>query len=434
MSSPACRGLYAMTPTTQTSPPAQAPRAEAFDVERIRRDFPILERQVHGKPLVYLDNAATAQKPRAVIETLDRYYRQTNANIHRGVHRLSEEATAEYERARVKLGRFINAPEPEHETIFVRGCTEGMNLVAQSFGRENLGPGDEVLITHMEHHSGIVPWQIVCEQTGARLKVAPIDDRGELIMEEFEKLLNERTKIVSAVHVSNALGTINPVAQMTELAKHVGATVLIDGAQAVPHMPVDVRAIGCDFYAFSGHKMFGPTGAGVLWGRRELLEEMPPYQGGGEMIKSVTFEKTVYNDPPHRFEAGTPHIAGGIGLGAAVDYVNAIDFTGAAAWEREVLHYGAARLDEVEGLRVIGTASNKAGVLAFVMDGAHPYDIAPVLDHFGVAVRTGHHCCQPIMDRYKIPATVRASLAFYNTKEEIDALAEGLAKVKQIFG
>jgi cysteine desulfurase/selenocysteine lyase len=412
--------------------PAAAHPATQFDVQRVRADFPILSRHVHGKPLVYLDNAATSQKPSSVIETLDQYYRQYNANIHRGAHALAERATEAYETTRAKIARFLNAPH-QHEIIFTRGTTESINLVANSYALSVLKPGDEVLITWLEHHSNIVPWQIACERTGATLKVVPINDRGEVEADQFEAMLSEHTKIVAFAHISNALGTINPVRHFTELAHRAGAVVVIDGAQAAPHMRVDVQAIGCDFYALSGHKMFGPTGIGVLWGRESLLEKMPPFQGGGDMIQSVTFEKTVYNDLPYKFEAGTPHIAGGIGLGAAVDYLDALDADAMIAHEHDLTRYATEQLTRIDGLRLIGTAAEKVGVLSFTLEGIHPYDMAPVLDHEGVAVRTGHHCAQPVMDRFAIPATVRASIAFYNTRQDIDALVAALAKVKRMF-
>jgi len=403
-----------------------------FDVDKVRADFPILWQQVHGKPLAYLDNAATSQKPAAVIDTIDRYYRHDNANIHRGVHELAERATQAYEQARVKIARFIGA-ESHTQVIYTRGTTESINLVVSSWGGAHLGPGDEVLITHMEHHSNIVPWQIACERSGATLKVAPIDDAGALAMDEFAKLITEKTKIVAVTHVSNALGTINPVKRIIDAAHAVGAVAVVDGAQAVPHMAVNVADLGADFYAFSGHKMCGPTGIGALYGKADLLELMQPYQGGGDMIKSVSFEKTIYNDPPYRFEAGTPNIAGGIGLGAAVDYLEAIGMERVAAYEHELLKYGTEGLASVDGLRLIGTAPDKAGVLSFVLDGIHPYDMAPVLDREGVAVRTGHHCAEPVMTRFGVPATVRASLAFYNTRAEIDQLVSALEKVKRFF-
>jgi len=404
----------------------------AFDVEAIRADFPILSRRVHGKPLVYLDNAATTQKPVQVIEAIDHYYRHYNANIHRGVHTLSAEATAAYEAARQKVRDFLNAGS-DKEIIFVRGATEAINLVAQTLGRGTLKAGDEIIISTMEHHSNIVPWQILCEQTGAVLKVIPINDKGELIMEAYEKLLNERTRIVSIVHISNALGTIVPVTSVIEKARRHGALVLLDGAQAVSHTVCDVRALDCDFYVFSSHKLFGPTGVGVLYGKQQLLEKMPPYQGGGDMIKTVTFARTEYNDLPYKFEAGTPDIAGVIGLGAALDYVNKIGLAAIAGHERDLLAYGTAALQEIQGLRLIGTARDKASILSFVLDGIHPHDIGTILDHAGVAIRTGHHCAMPVMDFFRVPATARASLAFYNTRAEIDILVRAVHSARKIF-
>jgi cysteine desulfurase/selenocysteine lyase len=406
--------------------------APSLDVAKIRQDFPVLAQTVHGKPLVYLDNAATSQKPQAVIDTLVRYYTTENANIHRGVHTLSQLATDEYEGARTKVRRLINAAE-DREIIFVRGTTEAINLVAQTYGRQNVGAGDEIIISAMEHHSNIVPWQMLCQERGARLRVAPCNDAGELLLDEFEGLLGPRTKLVSIVHVSNALGTINPAKQMVDLAHRWGVPVLLDGAQAAPHMPLDVQALGCDFYAFSGHKLYGPTGIGVLYGRAELLEAMPPYQGGGDMIRSVTFEKTLYNTLPFKFEAGTPHIAGVIGLGAAIDYVNGIGLERIAAYENELLLYGTQCLSTIGGLRIIGTAKEKAAILSFVLDQAHPHDIGTILDNEGIAIRTGHHCAQPLMERFGIPATARASLSFYNTREEIDALVKGIDRVIEVF-
>jgi cysteine desulfurase/selenocysteine lyase len=400
---------------------------------RWREDFPIFKQQVYGKPLVYLDNAATSQKPAAVIEAERCYYEEYNANVHRGVHALSQRATDAYEGAREKVARFLNA-RSSREIVFVRGCTEGVNLVAQSYGRTVLKPGDEVLITAMEHHSNIVPWQMVCQQTGAVLKVAPINDAGELDFDAFERLLSEHTKIVAAVHVSNALGTINPVGRIVERAHAVGAKVLLDGAQAAPHVPVDVQALDCDFYAFSGHKIYGPTGIGALYGKEALLAAMPPYQGGGDMIKVVTFEKTLYNDLPYKFEAGTPHIAGAIGLGAALDYVAGIGMEAIAAHEHALLEYATGAVAGIKGLRLVGTARQKAGILSFVMDGVHPHDIGTILDHQGVAIRAGHHCAMPVMDRYGVPATARASFALYNTREDVDALVGGLRKVQEVFG
>jgi cysteine desulfurase/selenocysteine lyase len=388
---------------------------------------------VYGKPLVYLDNAATSQKPSAVIDAMTRYYSTDNSNIHRGVHLLSERATQAYEEARVKVQRFINAAQSK-EIIFTRGTTEAINLVANSYGRANVQAGDEVLITAMEHHSNIVPWQILCEEKGARLRVAPINDDGELILEEFEKLLNDRTKLVSVVHVSNALGTINPVRGIVEIAHRHNVPVMIDGAQAAPHMTLDVQELDCDFYAFSGHKVYGPTGIGVLYGKASLLDAMPPYQGGGDMIATVTFEKTTYNTLPYKFEAGTPNIAGTIGLGAAIDYVNQIGLDRIARYEHELLSYGTEALSQIPGLRLIGTAKEKAGVLSFVLEGVHPHDVGTILDREGIAIRTGHHCAMPVMERFGIPATARASLAFCNTREEIDALVAGIGKVKEVFG
>ena len=410
---------------------AQAP-ALALDVEGIRDDFPILSRMVREHRLVYLDSAATTQKPRAVLDALARYYAHGNANIHRGVYVLSEEATAAYDAARVKVQRFLNAAA-SREIVFTRNSTEGINLVAQSFGRRNIGPGDEIVITHMEHHSNIVPWQLLCEQVGARLRVAPIDDSGTLQLDELERLVGPRTRLVSVVHLSNSLGTINPVRDIIEMAHRRGVPVLIDGSQAVYHMPVDVQALGCDFYVFTGHKLYGPTGIGVLYGREALLEQMPPFQGGGDMIRSVTFEKTTYADLPHKFEAGTPHIAGAVGLGAAVDYLQGVGFDALAPHEADLLAYGTAALSEVKGLRLIGTAANKASILAFVMKGAHPHDVGTIVDTEGVAIRTGHHCTQPIMERFGVPATARASVAMYNTRGEIDALVRALQRVREMF-
>jgi cysteine desulfurase/selenocysteine lyase len=406
--------------------------AAGFDVERIREDFPVLKQTIHGKPLVYLDNAATAQKPYAVIEAIRKFHEVDCANIHRGVHELSQRSTAAYEATRAKMKRFLNA-RSKSELIFVRGTTEGINLVASSWGHKNVREGDEIIISTMEHHSNIVPWQMLCESTGATLRVIPINDRGELILEEYARLLNPRTKMVAVTHVSNALGTINPVGEIVAMAHRAGALALIDGAQAAPHLKVDVQALDADFYALSGHKMVGPTGIGILYGKSKLLNAMPPYQGGGDMIKTVTLEKTTYADLPYKFEAGTPNIAGGIGLGAAVDYLNNIGLNRIAAYEHELLVYGTQALEQIPGLRMIGTAREKAAVLSFVIEGIHPHDIGTVLDRMGIAVRTGHHCAQPVMDRFGVPATTRASLAFYNTTREIDALAAGLRKVKEIF-
>jgi cysteine desulfurase/selenocysteine lyase len=404
-----------------------------FDVEKIREDFPVLKQTIHGKPLVYLDSAATAQKPFAVIEAIRQFHEVDCANIHRGVHELSQRSTAAYEETRSKAKRFLNAPGKD-ELIFVRGTTEAINLVASTWGRKNVRAGDEIIITALEHHSNIVPWQMLCEEKEAALRVVPMNDRGELILEEYERLLNPRTRLVAFAHVSNALGTINPAGEMIEMAHRAGALALVDGAQAAPHMKVDVQALDADFYAFSGHKVFGPTGIGVLYGKSDLLNAMPPYQGGGDMIRTVTFEKTTYADLPYKFEAGTPNIAGGIGLGAALDYVNRIGLEKIAAYEHELLLYGTEALSAIPGLKMIGTAREKAAVLSFVIEGIHPHDIGTVLDRQGIAVRTGHHCAQPVMDWFHVPATTRASLAFYNTPAEIDALAQGLLKVKELFG
>jgi cysteine desulfurase/selenocysteine lyase len=404
----------------------------SLDVTKIREDFPVLRQTVHGKPLVYLDSAATAQKPYAVIAAVRRFYEVDCANIHRGVHDLSQRSTVAYEKTRATALRYLNAAS-ESELIFVRGTTEAINLVAHSWGRKNVKAGDEIIISALEHHSNIVPWQMLCEEQGALLRFIPIDDRGDLILEAYEKLLNPRTRMVAVSHVSNALGTINPVQPIIAMAHASGALVLIDGAQAVPHMSVDVRALDADFYAFSGHKLFGPTGVGMLYGKAKLLESMPPYQGGGDMIKTVTLEKSTYNDLPYKFEAGTPNIAGGIGLGAAFEYVSDVGLEAIAAYEHELLVYGTELLEEIPGLRIIGTAREKAAVLSFVMEGIHPHDIGTVLDRMGIAVRTGHHCAQPVMDRFGIPATTRASLAFYNTPAELDQLAAGLQKIAEMF-
>ena len=421
-----------MTPATNTvRSPRRASQAD-FDVYKVREDFPILAQKVHGKPLVYLDNAATTQKPQAVIDALVEYYTTENANIHRGVHALSDLATESHEEARRLVQQLLNAAEP-CEIVFVRGATEGINLVAQTWGRVHLGRGDEILISAMEHHSNIVPWQILGEQQGAVLRVAPVNDDGELLLDEFEKLLGPKTKFVSMTHVSNALGTVNPVRRIVEMAHRWNARVLVDGAQAVPHRSVDVRELDCDFYVFSGHKVYGPTGIGVLYGKAELLDAMPPYQGGGDMISSVTFEKTLYNKLPHKFEAGTPHVSGAIGLGAAVEYVNAIGRERIARHEHEVLKYGTECFHTIPGLRLVGTAREKEGVLSFVLEGIHPHDVGTILDQEGIAVRTGHHCAQPLMQRFGVPATVRASLAMYNTVEEVDALVSGLQKVREVF-
>ena len=410
---------------------AKAP-SNIFDVERVREDFPILQQRVHGKPLVYLDNAATSQKPRAVIDAISRYYEGTNANIHRAVHHLSEQATEEYEAARVTAQNFINAASPT-EIIFVRGTTEGINLVAQTFGRANIHAGDEIVVTDMEHHSDIVPWQLLAADRGAHLRVIPINDRGELILDEFTKLLGPKTKLVCVTHVSNALGTINPVRRIVEMAHAQGVPVLVDGAQAVPHVKVDVQALDCDFYSFSGHKIYGPTGIGVLYGKKALLEAMPPYQGGGDMILSVTFEKTTYNRLPYKFEAGTPDIAGVIGLGAALEYVSEIGIDKIGAHEHELLDYATAAVSSIPGLKIIGTAKEKAGVLSFTLENIHPHDIGTILDQEGIAIRTGHHCSQPVMRRFGLDSTARASFAMYNTKQEVDALVRGIGKVREVF-
>ncbi len=404
----------------------------SFDVNKIRKDFPVLHQEINGRPLVYLDNAATSQKPQCVIDALVGYYTTENANVHRGVHTLSQRATDDYEAARSKVRRFINAAH-DHELIYVRGATEGINLVAQTFGRANVGPGDEVIISAMEHHSNIVPWQVLCQEKGAHLRVIPINDAGELLLDQYEQLLSPRTKLVSIVHQSNALGTINPMTAIIELAHSKGVPVLVDGAQSVPHMTIDVQKMGCDFFVFSGHKLFGPTGIGVVYGRAELLEAMPPYQTGGEMIRSVTFEETLYNVLPHKFEAGTPNIAGSIGLGAAIDYIDALGMDRINAYEKELLDYGSDALSRIEGLKIIGTAKEKAGILSFILGDVHPHDIGTILDSQGIAIRTGHHCAQPVMDRFGIPATARASLAFYNTKAEIDTLVEGIDQVLEVF-
>lgn len=403
-----------------------------FDVAKVKEDFPVLKQTVNGKPLVYLDNAATSQKPQSVIDALVDYYTEDNSNVHRGVHTLSQRATDHYEEARSKVRRFINADD-DREIIFVRGTTEAINLVAQTFGKENIHQGDEIIISSMEHHSNIVPWQILCQERGATLKVIPIDDSGELLLDEYQALLSPRTKLVSIVHVSNALGTIIPAKQVVEMAHAREVPVLLDGAQAVPHSRVDVQDLDCDFYAFSGHKLYGPTGIGILYGKAGLLEAMPPYQGGGEMIRSVSFEKTLYNVLPHKFEAGTPNIAGSIGLGAAIDYVEDLGIESINAYERQLLDYGTELLSQISNVQIIGTAKDKSGILSFVMDGVHPHDIGTILDAEGIAIRTGHHCAQPLMDRFGIPATARASFAFYNTKQDLDALAQAIDRVIEVF-
>ena len=409
-----------------------APVVAGFDVGRVREEFPALKQLVHGKPLVYLDNAATTQKPQLVIDAITRFYQEDCSNIHRGVHLLSERATKAYEDARHAVQQFINAADPA-EVIFVRGTTEAINLVAHSYGRTHVQAGDAVLISAMEHHSNIVPWQILCEERGARLRVVPMNGRGELLMDEYEKLLIPRTKLVAVSHVSNALGTVNPVRQIIAMAHEHGTPVLVDGAQAVPHLQVDVQELDCDFYAFSGHKMYGPTGVGVLYGKKRLLEAMPPYQGGGDMISSVTFEKTTYNRLPFKFEAGTPNIAGVIGLGAAIEYLERTAVDRVAAHENHLLTYATERISSLPGVRLIGTAQEKAAVLSFVLEGVHPHDIGTVLDHEGIAVRTGHHCAQPVMQFFGVPATARASFALYSTEEEVDALMRGICKVQEIF-
>jgi cysteine desulfurase/selenocysteine lyase len=417
------------------TPPAFAATAAvgaAFDVQRIRRDFPILSECVHGKPLVYLDSANTSQKPQAVLDAMDAYYRHANANIHRATHLLSERATSLYEGTRARAAAFVNAPDPKN-IVLTKGTTDGINLVAQSYGRSMLRAGDEIVISWLEHHSNIVPWQMLCEQTGAVLRVVPIDDRGEIDLEQYAATLSPRTRLVAIGHVSNALGTINPVRTMIEQAHASGAVVLVDGAQAVPHLSVDVQALDCDFYVFSSHKMFGPTGVGVLYGRGSLLDSMPPYQGGGDMIASVTFEKTLYNVVPYKFEAGTPNIGGVVGFGAAIDYLTGIDRGAALAHEDAVLEYATARVREIQGARIIGEARHKTGVLSFLLDGVHPHDAGTILDREGVAVRTGQHCAQPVMDRYGITATIRASLGIYNTREEIDVLVRALERVREVF-
>ena len=419
-----------MRPASATAP--ARPEAGDFPVEALRQDFPILSTAVRGKPLVYLDNAATTQKPRQVIDALNDYYRSYNSNIHRGLHTLSEQATNAYEAARGKIRAFINAAS-DKEVIFTRGTTEGINLVAQSYGRSRLTAGDEIIVSELEHHSNIVPWQLLREQTGATLKVIPINDAGELMMDEYAKLLSDKTRIVAVAHVSNALGTVNPVAAIAQQAHEAGAVVVLDGAQAAPHEKIDVQALDCDFYAFSGHKLFGPTGVGALYGKQALLEDMPPYQGGGDMIKMVTFAKTLYNDLPYKFEAGTPYIAGVIGLGAAVDYVNETGMERIADYEQALLRYATAKVGATAGVRLIGTAKERAGVLSFVVDGIHPHDLGTLLDHEGIAVRAGHHCAMPVMERFGIPATARASFAFYNTFEEVDKLTAAIHKAISVF-
>ncbi len=421
-----------ITAPTTAQLQAQA-QSGGLDVVRIRKDFPILSRQINGKPLAYLDSGASSQKPRSVIDAESHYYEQIHANVHRGVHSLSQWATEAYEGAREKVRGFINAASTR-EIIFVRGTTEAINLVAQSYARPRLQPGDEILITWLEHHANIVPWQMVCEQTGAKLKVAPIDERGEVDVAAFENLLGPRTRLVALAHISNALGTVLPLQRLIAAARTHNAAVLIDGAQAVPHMAVDVRALDCDFYAFSGHKMYGPTGIGVLYAREAILKTMPPWQGGGDMILQVTFDKTTYNTLPYRFEAGTPNIAGAVGLGAAIDYLQSLGLARIAVCEQQLLRYATATLEKIPGLRIIGTAAEKAAVVSFIVDGVHPHDLGTILDADGIAIRTGHHCAMPVMEFFNVPATARASLSFHNTREEIDRLAAGIEKARRLLG
>jgi cysteine desulfurase/selenocysteine lyase len=408
------------------------PVETAFDIEKVRADFPILHTEVHGHPLVYFDNAATSQKPKSVIDALVRYYEHDNANIHRGVHFLSEKATEEFEAARKTVQRFLNARRPS-EIIFVRGATEAINLVAQTYGRVHVNAGDEVIITAMEHHSNIVPWQMLCDEKKATLRVVPINERGELKLDELERMLGPKTKMLALGHVSNALGTVNPIAKIIKLAHAKNIPVLIDGAQAAPRMPVDVQALDCDFYVFSGHKAYGPTGFGVLYGKQALLEAMPPYQGGGDMIASVSFDKTVYNKVPHKFEAGTPDMSGAVGLRAAIEYLQSLGMENIAAYEHELLTYATEVISKIPGVRIIGTAKEKAGVLSFVIEGVHPHDIGTILDQEGIAIRAGHHCAQPVMECFGVDATARASFGLYNTKEEIDVLVKGIKKVQEVF-
>ena len=403
-----------------------------WDVENIRKDFPVLSQTVNGKPLVYLDNAASSQVPQIVIDRGSKYLREEHSNIHRGVHYLSQHATTAYEAAREKVKRFINAPDVK-ECIFVRGCTEGVNLVAHSYGRKFIGEGDEILVSQMEHHSNIIPWQMIAEERGAKIRMIPINERGELIIDEYENLLNERTKMVAVSHVSNSLGTVNPIKEMVATAHKFGVPVCVDAAQSVPHFPVDVQDLDADFFVFSGHKMFAPTGSGIVYGKRKWLDQMPPYQTGGGMIRTVSFEKTTFAPIPEKFEAGTPAIAAGIGLGAAIDYINSIDFEAAAAYEHELLEYATGRLADIPGVTIVGTAENKASVLAFTIEGIHPHDIGTILDQDGIAVRAGHHCAQPVMHFFNVPATARASFAFYNTREEVDKLADAVQKVIEVF-
>ncbi len=421
-----------MTATAEKPASRKAVKPEAFDIVTIRNDFPLLQTQSHGKPLAYLDNAATSQKPQAVIAATARYYTNYNANIHRGVYKLSADATAAYEGAREKIAQFIHAPSAK-EIVFVRGATEAVNLVAATWGIDNIHCGDEIILSEMEHHSNIVPWQLLAQRTGAILKVIPITDTGELSLEHYHSLLSDRTRLVALTHVSNALGTINPVERIVAAAHARGIPVLIDGAQSIPHLTIDVQKIGCDFFVFSGHKLCAPTGIGALWAKHDLLEKMPPYQGGGDMISTVSFSGSTWNDVPHKFAAGTPHIAGAIGLGVAIDYLTGIGMDTIARYEHELLIYATEQLEKIFGLRIVGTAPEKAAVISFVMENIHPHDIGTIVDGEGVAIRTGHHCCQPLMDRYNIPATARASLAFYNTREDIDRLAGAIEKVKEVF-
>ena len=419
--------------TTASALPATNETAlSPLDVAALRQDFPALHQTVHGKPLVYFDNAASAQTPHSVIDAIRKFYLEDRSNIHRGVHELSQRATNDYENARHEVQKFLGAADTS-EIIYTRGTTESINLVAHSFGRSKVAAGDEVVISAMEHHSNIVPWQMLCDQQGAKLRVVPINDAGEFLFEEYEKLLNDRTRLVAVTHVSNALGSVNPVKEIIDAAHARGIPVLLDGAQAAPHVEVDVRELDCEFYALSGHKMFGPTGIGILYGKRTLLEEMPPYQSGGDMIKSVSFDKTIYNDLPYKFEAGTPNIADSIGLGAAVRYLKDVGMERIEAYERDLLDYATERVSAIDGVRLIGTARDKASVLSFVIDGVHPHDVGTILDREGVAVRAGHHCAQPVMDRFGVAATTRASFAFYNTRDEIDVLASSVEKVKEIF-
>lgn len=403
-----------------------------YDIQKIRSDFPILSCPIHNKPLVYLDNAATTHKPQCVIDKVSEYYSELNSNIHRGVHYLSQKATVEYENAREKVLRFINASKLS-EIIFTKGTTDAINLIANSFGRKFISKDDEIIISHMEHHSNIVPWQMLCEEKGAKLRVIPIDDKGEIIYEEFEKLISTKTKLVSIVHISNSLGTINPVKEIIETAHSYGIPVLVDGAQGVQHLTVDVKELDCDFYVFSGHKLYGPTGIGILYGKQKILEQMPPYQGGGDMIASVTFEKTTYNSLPYKFEAGTPNIVGGIALGTAIDYINSIGMEKICSYENALTSYADELFSRIEGLTIIGTSNQKAGIISFVLENIHPHDIGTILDFDGIAIRTGHHCTQPVMQRYGVPATARISLGMYNTKEEIDFTAAAIKKVFEVF-